>query len=138
MGRILCIDHGSKRCGIAVTDPLQIIATGLTAVHPKELIAFLKDYVKKEPVELMLIGLPKSLNGADTHATIGAQKAFEDIRKAMPEIPVKQVDEQYTSKRATEALIQMGMKKSQRRVKENTDIVAATIMLQDYLEEGRL
>lgn len=135
MGRILCIDFGSKRCGIAVTDPLQIIATGLTAVTPKELIPFLKKYVTSEPVELILIGLPKNLNGTDTHATADAQKAFEDIRKALPNIPAQQIDEQFTSKRAADALHQMGMKKSQRRVKENTDIVAATIMLQDYLEE---
>lgn len=135
MARILCIDYGSKRCGIAVTDPLQIIATGLKAVHPKDLIPFLKTYTASEPVELILIGLPKNLNGTDTHATSGAQKAFQDICKAFPTIPVKQIDEQFTSKRAAEALHQMGMKKSQRRVKENTDIVAATIMLQDYLGE---
>lgn len=135
MSRIICIDYGSKRCGIAVTDPLQIIATGLTAVPPKELIPFLKKYIATEVVELILIGLPKNLNGTDTHATAGAQKAFEDIRKAMPGIPARQIDEQFTSKRAADALHRMGMKKAQRRVKENTDIVAATIMLQDYLGE---
>lgn len=133
MARIVCIDYGGKRCGIAVTDPLQIIATGLTAVHPKELIPFLKKYTVEEPVEMILIGLPKNLNGTDTHGTAGAQKTYEDIRKALPAIPVKQIDEQYTSKRAGEALHQMGMKKSQRKVKEHTDIVAATLMLQDYL-----
>lgn len=136
MGRIVCIDHGGKRCGIAVTDPLQIIATGLTAVHPKELIPFLKKYTTTEPVELILIGLPKNLNGTDTHGTAGAQRAFEEIKKALPAIPVKQIDEQFTSKRAGEALHQMGMKKSQRNVKENKDIVAATMMLQEYMNES--
>lgn len=133
MARIICIDYGLKRCGVAVTDPLKIIATGLAVVSPKELIPYLKEYVKKEPVELILIGLPKNLDGSDTHATAPSQKASENIQKAMPGIPVKQIDEQFSSKLASRAMHEMGMKRSQRMKKENVDLIAATMMLQEYL-----
>lgn len=137
MGRIICIDFGLKRCGIAVTDPLQIIATGLAAVHPKELIPFLKNYRKENEIELILIGLPVSMNGTPTDATEPSQKMFQDIRKALPETTVKQLDERYTSKIAYREMRRMGMKKSARQKKENIDIIAATMMLQEYLESNR-
>lgn len=134
MGRIICIDFGLKRCGIAVTDPLQIIATGLKVVGPKELIPFLKNYCKENEVALILIGLPVNLDDSPTHATAPARKAFEDIRKAIPSVEVMQIDERYSSKIAYREMRNMGMKKSERRKKENIDIIAATMMLQEYLE----
>jgi putative Holliday junction resolvase len=131
--RILSIDYGLKRTGLAVTDPLQIIATGLTTVSSKELIPFLKDYFNKEPVELIIIGEPKNLDDSDTHATPLVEKCIKDLQKNFPAIPVKKVDERYTSKMASQAMIEMGLKKKQRRNKALVDEIAATIMLQDYL-----
>lgn len=133
MARIMCIDFGLKRCGIAVTDPLQIIATGLTVVHPKDLISFIKQYIRQEEVERILIGLPKNLDDSDTHATAPAQNMYEEIRKAFPTIPAEQVDERYSSRYATRAMVDMGMKKSERRKKENVDLIAATMLLQEFL-----
>lgn len=135
MGRIICIDFGLKRCGLAVTDPLKIIATGLEVVSPKELIPYLKKYIQSEEVELILIGLPKNLDGSNTHATSPSQKAFEHIQKALPQIPIKQIDERFSSKFASRAMHEMGMKKSQRQQKENIDIIAATMMLQEYMNQ---
>lgn len=135
MGRIVCIDFGLKRCGLAVTDPLKIIATGLDIVPPKELIPYLKKYVQAEPVELILIGLPKNFDGSDTHATRASQKTFEDMQKALPHIPIEQIDERYSSKLASRAMHEMGMKKSKRQEKGNVDIIAATMMLQEYLAD---
>ena len=133
MPRILSIDYGLKRTGLAVTDPLQIIATGLTTVSSKELIPFLKDYFDKEQVELIIIGEPKNLDDTDTHATPLVEKCIKDLQKNFPAIPVKKVDERYTSKMASQAMIEMGLKKKQRRNKALVDEIAATIMLQDYL-----
>ncbi|MBM3416338.1 MAG: Holliday junction resolvase RuvX [Bacteroidetes bacterium] len=133
MPRILCIDYGLKRTGIAVTDPLQIIATGLTTVHPKELIPFLKDYFAKEQVELILIGWPVNWDDSATHATALVEKCIRELRKHFPRIPVQKVDERYTSKMARDAMLEMGMKKMQRRNKALVDEIAATIMLQEYL-----
>lgn len=133
MPRILCIDYGLKRTGIAVTDPLQIIATGLTTVHPKDLIAFLKDYFSKEPVELILIGWPTNWDDSATHATVHVEKCIRELQKNFPLMPVKKVDERYTSKMAKDAMLEMGLKKMQRRNKALVDEIAATIMLQEYL-----
>lgn len=133
MPRILAIDYGLKRTGIAVTDPLQIIATGLTTVESSGLIDFLKNYCKQEQVEKIIIGEPKSLDDSDTHATALVQKAVERIKRVFPEIPVEKVDERYTSKMAVQSMIDMGMKKKQRRNKALIDEIAATIILQEYL-----
>ncbi|HRN58429.1 MAG TPA: Holliday junction resolvase RuvX [Agriterribacter sp.] len=133
MPRILAIDYGLKRTGIAVTDPLQIIATGLTAIESPKLIDFLKAYLEKEPVEKIIIGEPRNLDDSDTHATALVQKAVEKIKKAFPGIPVEKADERYTSKMAVQAMIDMGMKKKQRRNKALVDEIAATIILQEYL-----
>lgn len=133
MPRILCIDYGLKRTGIAVTDPLQIIATGLTTVESKTLIPFLRDYFSKEPVELILIGEPKNWDDTDTHATPLVEKCIKDLNKHFPAIPIKKVDERYTSKMAKDAMLEMGLKKMQRRNKALVDEIAATIMLQEYL-----
>ncbi|HEX4876133.1 MAG TPA: Holliday junction resolvase RuvX [Chitinophagaceae bacterium] len=133
MPRILCIDYGLKRTGIAVTDPLQIIATGLTTIHPKELIPFLKDYFAKEQVELILIGWPTNWDDSATHATVHVEKCIKELQKHFPQMPVKKVDERYSSKMAKDAMLEMGLKKMQRRNKALVDEIAATILLQEYL-----
>ena len=134
MARIMAIDYGGKRTGIAVTDPLQIIATGLTTIASAELIPFLKKYIKEEQVELILVGLPKNWDESDTHGTPLAKKAIASIIKEFPLIPVKDVDERFTSKMAKDALLQMGLKKKDRRDKKLVDEIAATILLQEYLQ----
>ena len=133
MARIICIDYGGKRCGLAVTDPLQIIATALTTVDTKELFNFLTDYFSKEPVELILIGEPLNLDNTPTDATPLVQKAIIDLGKKFPTIPIQTVDERYSSKNAVRAMVEMGMKKNDRRDKKTIDRVAATMLLQEYL-----
>ena len=135
MPRIISIDYGAKRTGLAVTDPLQIIATGLTTVESKQLIPFLKDYFAKEEVELIIIGEPKNWDDTDTHATALVEKIIKQLQKNFPAIPIKKVDERYTSKMAKDAMLEMGLKKMQRRNKKLVDEIAATIMLQEYLRQ---
>ncbi len=133
MARILAIDYGGKRTGLAVTDPLQIIATGLETIESKELIPFLKKYLSNEQVELIIIGLPKNWDESDTHGTPLVEAAIKKIKKEFPAMPLKTVDERYTSKMAKDAMLEMGMKKKDRRIKGNVDVIAATIILQEYL-----
>ena len=133
MPRIISIDYGKKRTGIAVTDPFQIIATGLTTVETPKLFLFLKDYFAKETVELILMGEPKNWDDTDTHATPLVKKAVERLKKEFPTIPIKMWDERFTSKLATQAMLEMGLKKKQRQNKALVDEIAATIMLQEYL-----
>jgi putative holliday junction resolvase len=135
MARIIAIDYGLKRTGLAVTDPFQIIATGLTTIESPRLINFLKDYFSKEPVELIIIGDPRNWDDSDTHATPLVREVIVRLRKKFPTIPVETVDERYTSKMASQAMIDMGMKKMQRRNKALVDEIAATIMLQEYLQK---
>jgi len=134
MARILAIDYGLKRTGLAVTDPLKIIATGLTTIESPKLIPFLKKYCMDEIVERFIIGEPKNLDDSDTHATPLVKKIVERIKKEFPSIPIELVDERYTSKMASRAMIEMGMKKKQRQNKALVDEIAATIMLQEYLQ----
>ncbi len=134
MSRIICIDYGGKRTGLAVTDPLKIIATALTTVETKELFAFLKKYFQQEEVELILIGEPLNLDDSATHATPLVKQAITRLKKEFPNIPVLTVDERFTSKMASRAMVEMGMKKKDRQVKGNIDQIAATIMLQEYLQ----
>ncbi len=136
MPRILCIDYGGKRTGIAVTDPLKIIASGLTTVDTKELIPFLKKYMQTEAVELILIGEPLDLNDQETHATPLVRAAIQKLKKEFPTIPIQTVDERFTSKMASRAMIEMGMKKKDRQNKKLVDEIAATIMLQEYLQHS--
>jgi putative holliday junction resolvase len=136
MARIMAIDYGLKRTGIAVTDPLQIIATGLTTIESPQLISFLTTYFQKEQVEKIIIGEPKNLDDSDTHATPLVKKIIEKIKKTFPAIPIETVDERYTSKMAKQAMIDMGMKKKQRRDKAMVDEIAATIILQEYLQSN--
>ena len=134
MARIMSIDYGGKRTGLAVTDPLQIIATGLTTVQSKDMIPFLKKYFLQEEVELIIIGEPKNWDESDTHATPLVREAIKKLQKEFPGIPLKTVDERYTSKMAKDAMLQMGMKKKDRQNKKNVDEIAATMMLQEYLQ----
>jgi len=130
----MAIDYGGKRTGLAVTDPLQILATGLTTIETPQLFKYLKEYFKTEQVELILIGWPTNWDDTDTHATPLVRKAIERLKKEFPQIPVKTVDERYTSKMAKQAMLDMGMKKKERRNKALVDVIAATIMLQEYLQ----
>lgn len=134
MARILAIDYGGKRTGLAVTDPMQIIATGLSTIDSKELIPYLKKYFVTELVEFIIIGLPKNWDESDTHGTPLVEAAIKKLKKEFPLIPIKTVDERYTSKMAKDAMLQMGMKKKDRQIKGNVDIIAATIILQEYLQ----
>jgi putative holliday junction resolvase len=138
LARILAIDYGGKRTGIAVTDPLQIIATGLTTIDSKELIPFLKKYFSEEQVELIVIGEPKNWDDSDTHGTPLVKQAIKKLEKEFPTIPIKKVDERYTSKMAKDAMLDMGMKKKDRRVKGNVDVIAATIILQEYMGNTKM
>jgi len=131
--RILSIDYGSKRTGLAVTDPLKIIATGLTGLHTKDLENFLTDYFKKEQVELVIIGHPTNWDDTDTHATPLVQAFINRFKKIFPNIPIQKVDERFTSKMAVQSMVQSGMKKKDRQNKNLVDEIAATIMLQEYL-----
>lgn len=130
----MAIDYGGKRTGLAVTDPLQIIANGLTTVDTKELFPFLKNYFSKEQVELVIVGEPKNWDESDTHATPLVKKFVEKFKKDFPAIPLLTVDERYTSKMAKQAMLDMGMKKKQRQNKKLVDEIAATIILQEYME----
>src|ERR1700676_2029537 len=133
MARILAIDYGLKRTGIAVTDPLQIIASALTTIESARIFTFLEEYLKKETVELILIGDPRNLDDSPTDITADVQRIILIIQKKFPTIPVKTVDERYSSLMASRAMLDMGMKKSRRRKKGIIDQMAATMMLQEYL-----
>lgn len=133
MGRILSIDYGKKRTGIAVTDPLKIIATGLTTVETPKLVQFLKDYIGKEAVEEVIIGMPLNLDGSDTDATPMVRHFMAVFKRTFPIVAITEVDERYTSKAASQAMLQMGLKKKDRQNKALVDEIAATIMLQEYL-----
>ena len=137
MARILAIDYGLKRSGLAVTDPLKIIASALTTVESRILIAFLKDYFAREQVELVLIGEPKNWDDSDTHATPLVERIINEFKKNFPAIPIQKVDERFTSKMASRAMIEMGLKKKKRQDKALVDQIAATIMLQEYLRSNR-
>lgn len=135
MARILAIDYGIKRCGIAVTDVLQLIASPLTTVHSAELRNWLKQYFAAEPVELVIIGFPLNLDGTDTHATKPVKDFIRLFKKDHPGLPIEPVDEQFTSKLAAKALIESGLSRKARQDKGLLDQTAATLMLQDYLAQ---
>ena len=134
MGRILAIDYGRKRCGIAVTDPLKIIANGLETVATHTLMDFLKDYMSREQVELIIIGKPTQLNGQPSESMRYITPFVNRLRKEMPDMPIEMVDERFTSTLAHQAMIDGGMKKSDRRDKARVDTIAASIILNDYLQ----
>lgn len=134
MARIICIDYGGKRTGIAVTDPFKIIATALETVATRDFIPFLKKYFSTEQVELILIGYPLNLDDSPTHATHLVEAAIKQLKKEFPNLPIQKIDERYSSKMASRAMVEMGMKKKDRQKKENTDMIAATMLLQEYLQ----
>lgn len=133
MARILAIDYGKKRTGLAVTDPLQIIASSLTTVETSQLNGFLKDYFAKEEVEKVVIGLPKNLDGSATDGTPLVESFLAFFKKNYPSIPIATIDERFTSKIAKQTMISSGMKKKDRQNKGNVDMISATIILQDFL-----
>lgn len=134
MARILAIDYGKKRTGIAVTDPLKIIANGLTTVDTQQLFDFLKSYIAKEEVEKIIIGLPYQLDGSPTDATPSVLHCIRRLKNTFPAIPIVPVDEQFSSKMASRAMVDMGLKKKDRQKKELIDEIAATILLQEYMQ----
>lgn len=135
MSRILAFDYGTKRIGIAVTDSLQIIATGLDTIHPKDIVAYLTKYLSKEVVELFVVGEPKQMDGTPSQSAQHVRGFMTILKKHFPEIPIETMDERFTSKMATATVAQSGFKKSDRRNKERIDTISATIILQSYLEK---
>jgi len=136
--RILAFDYGTKRIGIAVTDPLQIIATGLDTIHPKDIIDYLKRYISSEQVELFVVGEPRQMDGTPSQSTPHIKGFITTLNKNFPEIPVERIDERFTSKMASAVVAQSGFKKSDRQNKERLDTISATIILQTYLEKRSL
>jgi putative Holliday junction resolvase len=134
MGRILAIDYGTKRVGLAVSDPLQIIATALTTVPTQELLSYLQGYMAREEVEVLVVGLPKKLNAEDTNNTAPVKAFVKQLEKVFPHIPIRLVDERFTSKIALDTMIAGGSKKKDRRDKGRLDKISATIILQSYME----
>ena len=137
MGRILAIDYGKKRTGIAVTDILQIIANGLTTVATSELIDFLLKYIEKEPVERIIVGHPKQMNNEDSENMKRIVPFVNQLKKKLPQIPVEMIDERFTSVLAHQAMLDGGLKKKARQDKALVDEISATIILQSYLESKK-
>jgi putative Holliday junction resolvase len=134
MARILAIDYGTKRVGLAVTDPLKIIASALNTVHAKDVIVYLKNYTTNEEVERFVVGLPKRLDGSDSQSAIHVENFVNLLRKNFPNIPIERVDERYTSSIATRSLLEMGLKKKDRANKGNVDQISAVLILQTYMQ----
>ena len=137
MGRILAIDCGRKRTGLAVTDPLQIIASGLATVPTDKAVTFLKDYVSQEQVDVFVLGLPRQMNNEPSENMQHVKDFAGRLRKAIPEIPVEYADERFTSIMAHQAMIDGGLRKKRRQDKTLVDKIAATLILQGYLEKKR-
>ena len=137
MGRILSIDYGNKRVGLAVTDPLKIIATRLTTVAANDIWEYLADYFKREEVEMVLVGYPKQLNNEPSEAIRYINPFLKKFQLVYPEMPIKLMDERFTSKMAFQTMIDAGVKKKDRQNKATIDGVSATIILQSYLEEQK-
>ena len=133
MARILSIDYGKKRTGIAVTDPLQIIANGLATVSTSELLSYLKDYLSREQVERIIIGRPLQTNGQPSENLQRVEQFVNRWKKEMPDVPVEYVDERFTSVLAHQAMIDGGLRKKARQDKALVDKISATIILEDYL-----
>ncbi len=136
MARILALDYGTKRTGIAVTDELQIIASGLTTVETKELLHFLNDYFTEESVELVLVGEPRQRDGTHSNVEEEIGKFLLEFFKDFPEMPLQRVDERFTSKMAFQTMIDSGLTKKQRQNKALIDEISATIILQTYLQSN--
>ncbi|QCR24225.1 Holliday junction resolvase RuvX [Pontibacter sp. SGAir0037] len=138
MGRILAIDYGNKRVGLAVTDALQLIATPLETVHAKDVLAYLKAYTQREPVEALVVGMPRTLSGDATDSTQHVVGFIRLLAKEFPAIPVHTVDERFTSSIAQKAMLAGGLRKKARQDKATVDRLSATIILQSYLESKNI
>ena len=134
MGRIIAIDFGRKRTGIAVTDAMQIIATPLTTVATGQVLQFLKDYVEKNGVDCFVVGEPKQMNNLASESAMYIEPFIKALRKAFPEISLERMDERFTSKIAAQSILEAGLKKKDRRNKALVDTVSATLILQSFLE----
>lgn len=137
MGRLMAIDLGRKRCGIAVTDSLRLMANGLDVVSPSDLEQYLKDYFSKEIVDKVIVGYPIDMKGNPSDSMKYITPVLNRLRKVFSDIDFELVDERFTSRLAHMSMIEGGMKKSHRRIKENADIMAAAIILNDYLESRK-
>ena len=133
--RIMAFDYGTKRIGIAVTDPMQIIATGLDTIHPNQIIDYLKKYFQTEQVERFIVGEPKQMDNTPSQSAIHVKGFVNLLKKTFPDIPVEMLDERFTSKMASAAILQGGVKKMDRRNKELVDTVSAVILLQSWMEK---
>src|ERR1700744_2160286 len=138
MARVIAIDYGKKRTGIAVTDPLQIIATALPTLDTHELVWWLKKYIQSEPVEKVIVGYPLNLDNSPTDATKAVEKFISNFKKVFSNIPIYTVDERMSSKLASREISAMGLKKKDREQKELIDAVSAVMMLQEYLDNGSM
>jgi putative Holliday junction resolvase len=137
MSRILAIDYGTKRVGLAVTDTNQLIATGLDTVHSKDVISFLKAYVLKEEVSCFVVGEPRQMDASDSQIKQQIDHFINHLKKNFPAIPVERTDERFTSKMASQALIMSGVKKKERQNKELIDMTSAIIILQSFMERKK-
>ncbi|MCC9166394.1 Holliday junction resolvase RuvX [Pontibacter harenae] len=138
MGRILAVDYGNKRVGLAVTDTLQIIASPLETVHAKDVLTYIKSYMQREPVEAIVVGMPRRLSGEATDATPHVIGFVRKLQKDFPGVPVHTVDERFTSSMAQKAMLAGGLKKKARQDKATVDRVSAAIILQSYLESRNI
>lgn len=136
MGRLLAIDYGRKRCGIAVTDPLRICANGLITVRACDLMDFLKEYCERETVDKIIVGLPRQMDGSPSESSRYIEPFLKHLRREMPEMPVERYDERFTSTLAHRSMIDGGLRRMARRNKELVDEIAATIILNDYLSSN--
>jgi putative Holliday junction resolvase len=136
LARILALDYGTIRTGIAVTDEFQIIASGLTTVKTKNIFSFLTSYLKNETIELFVVGEPKQMNNKESESEQYIKPFIEKLRLTFPKIPIKRVDERFTSKMAFQSMIDTGMKKKQRQNKGLIDEISATLILQTYLQQN--
>ncbi|MBO7201939.1 MAG: Holliday junction resolvase RuvX [Paludibacteraceae bacterium] len=134
MARIMAFDVGRVRIGVAVTDPMQMIATGLTTVNASEIMTFVSDYLKQESVERFIVGLPRQMDGTDSESMFFVQKMIQNLKQKFPHIPVEQEDERFTSKLAQRVILESGIGKKKRQNKALLDQISATIILQSYLE----
>lgn len=134
MGRILAIDYGTKRVGLAVTDPLQLIATPLETIHSQGLLAYVKAYHQREPLAALVVGMPRTLLNEDTNVTSAVVGLIRTLRRELPDLPVHEIDERFTSRMAHAAMLAGGLSKKDRRDKDTVDRVSATLILQSFLE----
>ncbi len=134
LGRILAIDYGKKRVGLAVTDEMKIIANSIGTLHSQEVISFLKKYVSKENVECFVVGEPKQMDYSESESVKYIEPFIKQLKKTFPDIPVKRFDERFTSKMAFQTMIDAGLKKKDRQNKALVDSISATIILQSYME----